>query len=191
MVFIFKNLWKVNLLNTKRALYMLCAVQMLSACSISPVSNEVTVVFDPDTRLQYKGNSAAMMSMIGSEGIAIGMAIDEGIAKDLEANVAAQGGSKALLTRCFIQESKLRATEKFSEISIHRIDIVPQDDGFYAVLSGTKTAKDQQHKFSFGKREWGITTNLHSLRLEPSLTVQLLTNVCEGTWQQLSITLPN
>lgn len=157
----------------------------ISACSVHKSSNILAVSFSTDARLVYKGNSAAMMSMIGPEGIAIGMAIDEGIAKELEAHLAAQGGSKALLTNCFIEESKRSPTETYSELSIHRIDIVPQDDGFYASIAGSTIHQGRRAPFSAGSRDWGLTGKLTDLKQDPSLIAQLLTKVCQASWQRL------
>jgi hypothetical protein len=168
----------------KLTMCIFLSVHILSACSLLQSPRELNVIFDTDTRLLYKGNSAAMMSMIGPEGIAIGMAIDEGIAKELEANLAPQGGSKVLLTHCFIAESKQTQNENLSELSIHTVDIVPQEDGYYAVLAGTIIHRGQKQEFTTGKRDWGMTSNLSDLKRDPAVTAQLLTKACRGTWRE-------
>ncbi len=80
-------------MNTKTSLIVvLVASLLLSACATVP---SVTVsVAEPDRiRFQGKGAGAGMMLMssMGAMGIAIGVAIDEGIGKDIDAAARTEG----------------------------------------------------------------------------------------------------
>lgn len=63
----------------------------MGACSISPPAPSIpySLAFDDPQRIRFQGKGAAagmmMSSSMGPMGIAIGVAIDEGIAKDIQA----------------------------------------------------------------------------------------------------------
>ncbi len=64
-------------------------LMQLVACSVFPsnASKPITLEFSEPNRIQFKGKGAgagiALMSTMGPVGIALGVAIDEGIAKDI------------------------------------------------------------------------------------------------------------
>lgn len=70
---------------------------LLSACSSLPFSfnDPVEITYSSPDRIGFQGKGAgagiALMSSMGPVGIAIGVAIDEGIAKDIRANAATGG----------------------------------------------------------------------------------------------------
>ncbi|MFB2659812.1 hypothetical protein [Shewanella mangrovisoli] len=143
------------------------------------------VTFSDSTRLIYQGNSAAMMSMIGTMGIAIGVAIDEGIAKEVEANLEPQNGSKAILTNCLNFQSIQHPNSMLEEINIEQVLLIPKDNGFYITINGVAKSEGELVTFTEGKREWGQSAQLTTLKTDANLTVTLLDSACEGLWQSL------
>lgn len=164
-------------------LYNLC---ILIGCSHIASENKVQLIFNKDIRMSYQGNSAVMMSMIGPEGIAIGAAIDEGVSKTFEANLSSKGGSKGVLTRCFDEISTQHPIGNISELFIENIAIVPQDDGFYALLQGSIKYQGKSLNFVGGKRDWGMKGELSSIKDDPMLTEQLLMRACKAIWLEWS-----
>ncbi|MFL0805487.1 MAG: hypothetical protein K6L81_17370 [Agarilytica sp.] len=72
-------------------LLIFCIASLLISCATTPRNIDVTVT-DPDRiRFQGKGAGAGMMLMssMGAMGIAIGVAIDEGIGKDIDTTARA------------------------------------------------------------------------------------------------------
>jgi|GEM_PF-2831627 len=96
-----------------RACFILCvfSLSLLAACSSLPPTNNqpaVSVSMPDNHRMHFRGKGAGagmmLMSSMGPMGIAIGVAIDEGIAKDIGASAAAAGVDvKALTEHAFSQ----------------------------------------------------------------------------------------
>jgi hypothetical protein len=69
----------------------------ISACSSLPFSfnNSIEITYSSPDRISFQGKGAgagiALMSTMGPVGIALGVAIDEGIAKDIRANAESGG----------------------------------------------------------------------------------------------------
>ncbi len=84
-----------------------------SACSVLPSGTEKTInlQFNEPNRISFQGKGAgagiALMGTMGPVGIAIGVAIDEGIAKDIRKSVASeQGDSKVFATNMVASQLK-------------------------------------------------------------------------------------
>lgn len=80
----------------------------LSGCSCFHVDkNKVVVVFSESNRIEFTGKGAgagiALMSTMGAVGIALGVAIDEGIAKEIRESAIKAGFDMSLLVKKSIE----------------------------------------------------------------------------------------
>jgi len=79
----------ISLFSLLQALILLCS------CSHFPLKSEVTVTQPENARMQFSGKGAGagmmLMSSMGPMGVAIGVAIDEGIAKNIGETAEAGG----------------------------------------------------------------------------------------------------
>ncbi len=101
-------------------LFALIVFSLLSACSTVP---HVSVsVEEPDrVRFQGKGAGAGMMLMssMGAMGIAIGVAIDEGIGKEIDTSARAAGFNIKTIIQTSVSDTMLR-----SPITVERYGFV-------------------------------------------------------------------
>jgi ABC-type transport system involved in multi-copper enzyme maturation permease subunit len=160
---------------------------LLSGCSMLARPTPITITFSPQTQLVYMGNSAAMMSVIGPEGIAIGTAIDIGIAKDIEAQLIAQGGSQQLLTQCLHQQQNHLPIAELSEIHVTNMDIIPTDGGYYMQISGNIIYHKKLQPFTIGDTNLGSKGNLSNFKESPRLIQTLIQQTCEGMWKHIKL----
>jgi len=102
-----------------------------SACTSLGIQSEsaVEILYSSPDRISFQGKGAgagmALMSSMGPVGIALGVAIDEGIAKDIR-ETAQQGGVdfKALLNSAIADVSALQQAER---IEVKRYGFVIKD----------------------------------------------------------------
>ncbi|NLQ24610.1 hypothetical protein HGO26_17205 [Shewanella sp. S-1] len=159
----------------------------LNGCASQEQVAPAKVEISKEARLLYKGNSAAMMSTIGITGIAIGVAIDEGIAKELEEGLISTGeNSQTLLLTCMKQESLTKSKTNISRVTIESYAIVPRDNGFFATISGSLNQNGQDKTFEHGQRALGETANLNQLKTNPMITKSLMLSTCKDFWGNIA-----
>ncbi len=135
-------------------------ILQLAACSIFPFNNSkaVNLQFSEPNRISFQGKGAgagiALMATMGPVGIALGVAIDEGIAKDIRNAVAHEkGDSKTYIGDMLIRQLK--------------------EQGYYVALNPTEktypiiTIKRYGFKITNGRTdataaEWEIEIQAHS-----------------------------
>ncbi len=93
--------------------FIALVIMQLAACSVFPSNNIKTInlKFNEPNRISFQGKGAgagiALMGTMGPVGIAIGVAIDEGIAKDIRKAVASdKGDSKVFVANMVASQLK-------------------------------------------------------------------------------------
>lgn len=162
---------------------MLLGSALSSGCNMLDRPTPINITFNPHTKLVYMGNSAAMMAVIGPEGIAIGTAIDVGIANDVERHLQTQGGSQQVLAECLQQHFP---APSLSSIHIADMNIIPADGGYYLQVSGEVTDHAKSKTFTIGDTSLGRKGNLTNLKEDPRLIQTLIQQTCKGMWEQFS-----
>ena len=93
----------------KKLAYLLVPI-VFTGCALLPLSTPIEIQFATDEGIQYSGRGAgagiSLMSTLGPAGIAVGIAIDEGIKKELQ-SAAAQADFNLL---ALIQGSRFAKT---------------------------------------------------------------------------------
>lgn len=105
-VFVFDVSLKITLMVVVLSLFTGCQQAMLFKQKRS-----VEITFEEPVRARFSGKGAGagmmMMSSMGPMGIAIGVAIDEGIGKDIQASMDAEGISvESLIESVFLESSE-------------------------------------------------------------------------------------
>ncbi|MCE9687160.1 hypothetical protein LZP73_13255 [Shewanella sp. AS16] len=123
----------MKIFKTGFTLCIVSAFSMLTSCSSLPEGGrEIAVSYEEPARLQFQGKGAgagfALMSTMGAMGIALGVAIDEGIAKDIRSVVLSDGFSlDGLISKALRQKSKGRLVavydREFPAVSMPRLII--------------------------------------------------------------------
>ena len=141
-------------------------IMQLSACSVFPSSSSKSIhlQFKEPNRISFQGKGAgagiALMASMGPVGIALGVAIDEGIAKDIRKAVAKEkGDSKAYVAGMVtsqIEEQRYNVTLNPEESTYPTITI--KRYGF-KIMNGSTDAT---------AAEWGI-----EIELEPGKKVNV------------------
>lgn len=153
---------------------------LFSGCSLIKNSEHPEIIFSETARLKYEGNSTAAMSSIGIMGIALGIAIDEGIAKEIEDRLAPNGGSKNILRKCLSYRTNQLEHIKITKITIEGISIIPTGNGYYASIKGVFSHKKQEEPFEIGKSSWSQTASLTELKSSADIVSKILNRTCQG-----------
>jgi hypothetical protein len=115
-----------------RVLFITLMTLALSSCSLLTIKNTTpNVVLGEDAKFTYSGRGAgagvALMSTMGPVGIAVGVAIDEGIRKDLEASATSAGFNLSELVGNTLASSE-GAAQSITIIEYGMKDIRGSDD---------------------------------------------------------------
>jgi len=106
---------------SKGRFFVVCLLFIVSSCA-HIVPPKVTIVNDNELRFSGKGSGAGMMlsSAMGAMGIAIGFAIDEGIAKDIRKAADNYNFDIDLLLKDYFSQAKVKSRSKQLSVKVER-----------------------------------------------------------------------
>lgn len=175
----------------------------MGACSILPHAPVInySLVFDDPARVRFQGKGAAagmmMSSSMGPMGVAIGVAIDEGIAKDIQAaadkagcaldQVVADAFEKASARHGRSAIQKNPDSEGVAVIRIHRIGFMVtagEADSAYVAADLSIRFKDVDYllRHPVEQDTQPFTAPLERLKVEGKITCRVLNDALQGTF---------